>query len=91
MPQAFGARLGADNARPCHDLDDAGVGRFQAPRPEMRPGGEVAEAMDQIQGIQERCGHGHGAIDALAAFLPTLKREDRRLEIHPIGGQCQGL
>ena len=26
MPQAFGARLGAYNARSCHDLDDAGVG-----------------------------------------------------------------
>ena len=54
MPQPFGARLGAGDAGACHDLDDAGVGRFQAPRPEIRPGGAVAEAMDQIEGIQER-------------------------------------
>jgi len=46
----------------------------------MRPGGAVAEAMDQIQGIQERGGHGHSPIDALATFLPTLKREHGRLE-----------
>ena len=47
--------------------------------------------MDQIERIEKRGGHGHGAIDALAAFLPTLKGEDRRLEIHPIGRECQGL
>ena len=47
--------------------------------------------MRQIEGIQERGGHGHGAVEARAAFLPTLKREDRGLEIHPIGGQGQGL
>ena len=55
MPQPFGARRGAYNARPCHDLDDAGVGRFQAPRPERGSGGAVAQAMHQIEGIEE-CG-----------------------------------
>ena len=29
MPQPFGARLGTGDAGACHDLDDAGVGRFQ--------------------------------------------------------------
>src|SRR5262245_1623107 len=53
MPQPFGTRLGARDPGPCHDLDDAGVGRFQAPPPEMRPGGAVAEAMHQIKGIEE--------------------------------------
>ena len=54
MPQPFGARLGTCDTGACHDLDDAGVGGFQAPRPEIRAGGAVAEAMHQIQGIQER-------------------------------------
>ena len=58
MPQPFGARLGACDAGPCHDLDDAGVGRFQAPRPEIGAGGAVAEAMHQIQGIEELAGTG---------------------------------
>ena len=91
MPQPFGARLGTGDPGACHDLDDAGVGGFQAPRPEIRPGGAVAETMDQIERIEKRGRHGHGAIDAQATFLPTLKREDRRLEIHPIGRECQGL
>jgi len=49
--------------------------------------------MAQIERIQERGGHGHGhgTIDAPATFLPTLKREDRRLDIHPVRGQCEGL
>ena len=58
MPQPFGARLGARNARPRHDLDDTGVGGFQTPRPEIRAGGAVAKAMHQIQGIEERGRHG---------------------------------
>ncbi len=58
---------------PCHDLDDAGVGRFQAPRPEIRAGGAVAEAMHQIEGIEERGRDGHGAVEAGAAFLLLSK------------------
>ena len=58
MPQPFGARLGAGNPGACHDLDDAGVGRFQAPRPEIRPGGAVAEAMDQIRASRSAAGTG---------------------------------
>ena len=67
----------------------------------MRPGDDmeplalcgraVAEAMDQIEGIEERGRDGHGAIEARATFLPTLKREDGRLDIDPIGRQGQGL
>ena len=58
----FGARLGARDAGACHDLDDAGVGGFQAPRPEVRPGGAVAEAMDQNLGVRwSSRGVGRGA------------------------------
>ena len=47
--------------------------------------------MHQIQGIQERGRDGHGAVEARATFLFTLKRQDGRLDIDPIGRQCQGL
>ena len=47
--------------------------------------------MHQIQGIEERGRHGHGAVEARAAFLFALKGEDRGLEIHPIGRERQGL
>ena len=91
MPQAFGARLGAYNTGACHDLDDAGVGGFQTPRPEIRAGGAVAKAIHQIEGIQ-KCGRDrHGAVQAEATFLFALKGEDRRLEIDPIGRERQGL
>ena len=56
-----------------------------------RPVRARGQAMHQIEGIKKRGRDGHGAIEALAAFLPTLKRQDRRLEIDPIGGQCQDL
>jgi hypothetical protein len=91
VPQAFGARLGARDPGARHDLDDAGVRGFQAPRPEIGSRSAVAEAVNQIESIEERGGHWDGAVEARAAFLPTLKGKDRRLEIHPIGGQCQGL
>src|SRR5262245_39650881 len=91
MPQPFGTRLGARDAGPCHDLNDAGVRGFQTPRPELRPGGTVAEAMHQIERIQERGRDWHSAVEAGAAFLLALKREDGRLEIHLVGGQGQGL
>ena len=47
--------------------------------------------MHQVEGIEERGRDGHGAVEAGAAFLLALKGEDRRLEIHPIGGERQGL
>ena len=89
MPQPFGARLGARDAGPSHDLDDAGVGRFSGSTSERGSGGAVAEAMDQIKGIEERGGHGHGAIEAGPAFLFALKSQDGGLGIHPIGGERQ--
>src|SRR5882672_8282583 len=81
VPQPFGARLGARNASTRHDLDNAGGGRFQAPRPEMRPGGAVGEAVDQIEGSEERGRDWHGTVEAETAFLLALEGEDRRLEI----------
>ena len=57
----------------------------------MRPGGAVTEAMHQIEGIEERGRDWYGTIDAQATFLPTLEREDGRLEIHPIGRERQGF
>ena len=50
-----------------------------------------AEAMDHIQGIEERGRAGHGAIEALVVFLFARKGEDSRLDIDPIGGQGQGF
>ena len=47
--------------------------------------------MHQIEGIQERGRDGHGAVEASAALLLALKGQDRRLDIDPIGRQCQGL
>ena len=73
MAQPLGTGLRPRDAGACHDFDDAGVRGFQAPRPELRPGGAVAEVMDQIKRIEERGRDRHRAVEAGATFLLALK------------------
>ena len=68
MPQPFGARLGTGDARPCHHLDDARVGGFQAPGPALRA------IMEQVYALFARRCRTQTALDKLA----TLQRHVQR-------------
>ena len=75
VPQPLGAGLRACDARPFHHFDDARIGGFQAPRPEMRPGFAVADAVHQVKRIEQGGRDGNRAVNAWAALLPTLEGE----------------
>ena len=84
MPQPFRRRLRAGDGGLGHHLNDPSIGGFQAPGPEPGPRLTVAEAMHEIERIQEGGRHGHRTVDTGAAFLLALKGEDSGPKIDPI-------
>ena len=47
--------------------------------------------MHQVERLQQRGRHRHGAVDAAAALLQALEHELARGEVDAIDGQRQGL
>ena len=91
MPQSLWAGLRAGNARCCHDFDDTSIGGFAAPRPELFPDLAVADAVHQVERIEERLRRGHSAVDTEAALFSALEGDGLRREVHPVGGERQGF
>ena len=91
MSQSLGRGLRAGDTCTLHDVDHARVGGFAAPCPQRGLGLAVAAAVYQVKRLEEGGRHGHGTVDAWAAFLFGPEGDGLGLEVHAVGGECQGL
>ena len=76
-----------------HDGDHAPPGGGARPGPQElielaapAPPLDLGEAMNHVKRIEQHGRHGHGAVDALAAFFETFNDEDLIGEVYPSWG-----
>ena len=74
MPEPFGRGLRAGDACLLHHFDDTGIGSFTAPRPQQSLGLAVADAVHQVQRIEEGGRHRHSTVKTGAALLLYSQR-----------------
>lgn len=97
MAQALGGRGRAGQAGGGHDrmhrppTGHAGPGPQPGGRSTATPALGLADAMHQVQGLEQGGGHRHGAIDPVLALLERGEHQHAAGQVHPVRRQGEGL
>jgi hypothetical protein len=66
-------------------------GQRRSPRPFAALGLPLADAVHQVEGVEQGRGHRHGAVDAALPLLQALDHQHAGGEVDAIGGERQRL
>ena len=97
VAEAFGGGVGAGEAGGLHDGVDGAPSGHARPGPEAEAaplaaaGLVFADAVHQVEGVEQGGGNGDGAVDAALAFFQALEDEHAGGEVDAIGGEGQRL
>ena len=93
----LGEACGPSRPAACHHRMHGAPAGHARPRPEpfatalAAAGLVLADAVHQVERVEQGRGDGHGAIDAGPALLQALDHQHAGGEVHAIGGEGEGL